>query len=272
MILTVTILATLIIIIKVKSKGHKENKDIDLKEEDFSIVGNSTANTITPERITTAPKDIYMCYKTKDVPPYVVGNWVKLNPDHNVQVYSDKDCEEFLLREFGQTHADLFKSIPDGPIRADFWRVCIIYARGGVYTDADVEPLVSIKDFVDQDASLVTCMNIIYDKGMNPHFIVAVPKHPLLQLCIDDYLKKFEEKDEYSYWGWSIADVMLKAMRKYVLNFKRREGLQKCIDGSNIQILEEITFEDDHVRDHIKYNEAKILNNRYGSYYEHKFN
>ena len=65
---------------------------------------------------------------------------------------------------------------------------------------------------------------------------------------------------------------MLKAMRKYVLNFKRREGLQKCIDGSNIQILEEITFEDDHVRDHIKYNEAKILNNRYGSYYEHKFN
>ena len=105
-------------------------------------------HTMPPERnlktIVTVPKDIYICYKTKDLPPYVALNWEKLNPGYKVQIYDDKDCEEFLLHEYGQTHAKLFKSIPDGPIRADFWRICMIYARGGVYTDADVEPLVPI--------------------------------------------------------------------------------------------------------------------------------
>ena len=268
-IISVSILITLVIIINniLLDKGSLNRFQKQAADE--------IIHTMPPERnlktIVTVPKDIYICYKTKDLPPYVALNWEKLNPGYKVQIYDDKDCEEFLLHEYGQTYAKLFKSIPDGPIRADFWRICMIYARGGVYTDADVEPLVPMKDFVNPNASFVICMNPASKVGTNPHFMVATPKHPILKICMDIYLKMYKEGVKYSYWGWSITGIMYKTMKKYIPNFEHREGLQKGKYGFIIQILKEITFSDP-TKDYIMYKGIKVLNNRYKSYSGHQFN
>lgn len=62
---------------------------------------------------------------------------------------------------YSDEHVKLFQWIPDGPIKADFWRVCVLHTFGGVYSDADNEPLVPLSDFVRDDVSMTTCMRLL---------------------------------------------------------------------------------------------------------------
>lgn len=39
---------------------------------------------------------------------------------------------------------NLYNQIKVGAIKADFWRVCILYKYGGVYSDIDIKPVSSI--------------------------------------------------------------------------------------------------------------------------------
>lgn len=118
------------------------------------------------------PKDIYICYKTvEDLPPEVVNRWKRLNPEYKVHVYGDAECRSFIEETYGKAYADFFASIPSGPIKADFWRVCILYAKGGVYADADIEPLVPIGDFLEEGIELCTCSTYKGNPNLsiNPH-------------------------------------------------------------------------------------------------------
>ena len=87
------------------------------------------------------PKVIYICYKTKNIPEYIIPNWKKLNPDYKIKLYDNQDCIDFLEKEFGSEYVDTFNYIKDGPIKADFWRCCIIYKYGGIYADIDIKPV-----------------------------------------------------------------------------------------------------------------------------------
>ena len=71
------------------------------------------------------PKDIYVCYKDKNIPDSVIKNIKDKNPGWTVHFYDDNECYQYILENHGDKLAKLFKSIPDGPIRADLWRVCI---------------------------------------------------------------------------------------------------------------------------------------------------
>ena len=117
------------------------------------------------------PKIIYMCDKTLNYIKIYSQNWIKLNPDYEIKLYDNTLCEQFLLDNYSQLHCDIFKYIPDGPIKADFWRVCILYKYGGLYVDADNEPLVPLKDFIEEDVDFVTCKSYWDIMNFNPNFI-----------------------------------------------------------------------------------------------------
>jgi mannosyltransferase OCH1-like enzyme len=125
-----------------------------------------------------------MCYKELGPIQTYSLNWKKLNPEYEIKLYDDKMCEEFLLENFSQLYCDIFKFIRDGPIKADFWRCCILYKNGGLYVDADIEPIVPLKDYIDYDAEFITCISDISVGGFNPHFIICNSNNPLLKKCI----------------------------------------------------------------------------------------
>ena len=68
-----------------------------------------------------------MCYKTKKIPSYLIPNIKKIYPDYDVKLYDDNDCIDFFKKEYSDEYVDLFNSLKDGPIKADFWRVCILW-------------------------------------------------------------------------------------------------------------------------------------------------
>ena len=86
-------------------------------------------------------------WQMEPLPPAVLAG---LTPKEiEIKFYDDNDCLNFLNQEYSQKHVDVFNFLADGPIKADFWRACILYKYGGVYADIDIEPLLPIKDIIE---------------------------------------------------------------------------------------------------------------------------
>ena len=182
------------------------------------------------------------------------------------------DCINFLDSYYGQKYVDIFNYIIDGPIKADFWRVCILYKFGGVYCDIDVEPLVPIDSIIEPDVHFLTCISMTINK-MNPHIIISYPNNNILKECINTYINYYDKKLVYRYHDWSIIDVMTPIIYK---------KFNKHINMDNIYI-DENGHKYQFIKEHFKiklndiycvYNNKRILNNRYSNYNPstHEFN
>ena len=214
--------------------------------------------------VKTIPKVLYLSYKTKDIPSYIIDNWKNLNPEYEIYLYDNDDCRNFLLDNYSQQYVDLFDFLEDGPIKADFWRVCILYKYGGVYADVDIEPLVPIDSIIETDVTFLTCGS--FAGGMNPHFIMTVPQHPLLLDCKNTYLKMYENQTPYNYWTYSIVfNVMIPNIKKYIDYNPDKEGVFSDKSGNKYQILSEIDTGDYNTM-YCSYKSIKVLNNRYKKY------
>jgi mannosyltransferase OCH1-like enzyme len=234
------------------------------------IIKFNRIDGFTTRSIISIPKIIHLCYKTKDIPDFIIKNWTKLNPDYKVIIYDNNDCIEFLLKYFGQKHVDIFNHIKDGPIKADFWRVCILYIYGGIYCDIDVEPLVPIKSFMEKDVDFLTCSSMT-ENLLNPHLIISPANHIVLKQCIDRYIELYDTNYKYSYWGWSIVYIMNDILYKLFGKYINKEGIY-ILNGMKYQFIKEIYTLKSHDI-HCVYKNTKILNNRYKDYdnVNHKF-
>jgi hypothetical protein len=234
------------------------------------------------------PKEIYLCYKDLNILKEYSKKWKDLNPEYNINLYDDKMCEIFLLEHYGENFYKLFHFIRDGPIKADFWRVCILYKFGGVYADADIEPILPIKDFLEENISFLTCLSI-HKNELNPQFIISVPKNEIFEKIINVYFFYYENKLTYSYWNWSITKIIdniffnrqifdtekLNTYANLITNSKEickdviinDEGIFN-IKGKKHQFLKEcgnkdIEFSYDHF---CIYKGKRVFNNRYLNY------
>ena len=63
-------------------------------------------------------------------------NWKRLNPEYEIKYYNDADIRNFLKKYYPKSYLDYFNMLDSnkgaGPIKADFWRVCILYKFGGI--------------------------------------------------------------------------------------------------------------------------------------------
>lgn len=135
------------------------------------------------------PKRIFLTYKTKKIPDYIVPLYKSLNPEWDVVLYDDQDCVSYLRKHFGSFAVNFFKKVPWGPIKSDFWRICVLYKEGGIYCDIDLLPLVPIKKIMEHDVDFCTCIAQSKDHLFQA-WLASVPKHPILKQCI----KKMEIK------------------------------------------------------------------------------
>jgi mannosyltransferase OCH1-like enzyme len=232
------------------------------------------------------PKKIYLSYKTKDIPDYVINKWKEIYPDYEVTLYDNNDCIDFLKKEYNDEYIEIFNYIKDGPIKADFWRVCILYKYGGIYSDIDVEPLVNIEKIMFSDTSFITCLSA-YSKNINPHFIVSESGHKVLKMCIDKYLEMYRDNKKYTYWSWSIVHIMKDVLREVFGKYITKDGVYYDENkGNKYQFMKEVSTLPKSIFDlkslwlrltntgrelYCKYNNIKVLNNKYNGYLDHEF-
>ena len=213
------------------------------------------------------PKDIYICYKNLEELKEYSSIWKELNPEYTLHLYDDQMCIDFLEKEYSPLHAEIFKYIPSGPIKADFWRICILYRYGGLYVDADIEPFIPLRDFVDETVDFMSCFSDsrYHDSKLyNPHILMTYDKDEILKKCINIYIKYYCEKKPYEYWEWSIVCIMTATIinisgiikeNLYTYNNKKYQFLQESEIYGSIFYLRFCT-----------YNNIRVLNNNFKKY------
>jgi len=71
----------------------------------------------------------------------------KWNPDWEYRLWTDEECEKLIAEELPEFYPT-YLAYPKGIFRADIFRVAVLYLRGGVYADLDVECLQPLDDLI----------------------------------------------------------------------------------------------------------------------------
>lgn len=139
---------------------------------------------------TELPKVIYLTCKDKSVvPSIVIDNLKNLNKNYEIKLYDDNDCIKFLNNYFSRNLVEMFINIVWGPIKADFWRLCILFIKGGIYYDIDVKPIKPLKNIVE-DYNFITCLSCTKDHIFQA-FLVANKNNLIIENCIINFYIKY---------------------------------------------------------------------------------
>lgn len=143
------------------------------------------------------PKLIHQTWKRKNNLPEPVKNsiekWKNLNLEYKHIFYDDTDCINFINENFEEKVGKSFLRLIPGAFKADLFRYCVLYIKGGVYADIDTEPLEPLKKIiVDCDFLSVKEKNNI--PGIYQAFIVCKPNLTFFRKAIDKIVLNVENK------------------------------------------------------------------------------
>jgi hypothetical protein len=118
----------------------------------------------------------------------LVKSWI--NPTLDIFFMDDTACEGFIRENFNEVVYNTYKALPLGVMRADMWRICVLYINGGIYSDIDVFCKKDIKHIL-LDNDIVFLQEDHDADRVSNFFIASVPKHPVLKQIIDTMVKDF---------------------------------------------------------------------------------
>ncbi len=221
-------------------------------------------------------KNIYLSYKTKNIPNYIIPNIKEIYPGYEIELYDDNDCIEFIKSEYGKLYVDIFNFLKDGPIKADFWRLCILYKYGGIYFDIDLQHIKNINEIIDDDTYLTT---IIIDpsfrsnkRDFNPAIIKTNANNEIIKKCIDIYVEKYNKNIKYNYWEYSIVTIMSNVLHSVLEQDIIKDGVYYDKKNYKYQFLLEIVPNKNAKKAYIEYDKIKYCNSRYDNYNANKHN
>ena len=101
----------------------------------------TTRNALDPTcalAVSPVPMDLYMTAAEIDPEPPSIPSWREHNPDLDVNLFADPDVFQWIEARFpaGSIYSE-FAALPINILQFDLFRLLVLFARGGVYTDAD---------------------------------------------------------------------------------------------------------------------------------------
>lgn len=184
-----------------------------------NIIKENNKKSSSTGSYTKIPKIIIQYWDDKDIPEdvkSVMNTWV--SSGMGIVIYNRFSAKKFIDKYCESACVYAFEKCTHPAMRADFFRLCYLYEKGGFYVDADnkfndvelnnlfennklkVQPLcyntksdqmIDVANFFY--ATKATSYYIYY---MNNDPIVAPPKHPLIELALNRALSRLlVEKD-----------------------------------------------------------------------------
>jgi hypothetical protein len=188
------------------------------------------------------PKILWKTWKTKNLPSAIksqTDSWIASNPELKINLLDDEECSDFILEHFGEIVHNLYVSLPQPIMRADFWRVAVVYIHGGYYSDLDIICNKNIKDFIDMDVDAVFMREI---NNISNYFFGAVPKHPVLKKTLDvmiNEMKFIVDKETQSFGMHGLHSCVREFYNVVETNYITNDKVQFLLDSEmrNSKIL-----------------------------------
>jgi hypothetical protein len=148
------------------------------------------------------PKKIWQTYKTNfhELPRYAsdaAHTWVFLNPIWDYGYMNDEEMLKFVEENFDSEWVEIFKACPLGVMRADIWRIMVVYIHGGIYADLDTVCNVQIDKWMPQLRDKKLIVNAEHEVHIQQWTFAAEPRHPALKHTLD-LIKEGLENPDYN--------------------------------------------------------------------------
>lgn len=150
------------------------------------------------------PRNIVQTHKQDLLPKRMIKNmytWINKNPTYDYYFFdNDNDSVNFIKNHFDKWVLDMYNMVIPGAMKADIFRLCFMYIKGGVYTDIDQTCLSCLDNFIDPEDDFVTgvCRN-------TPHqmLIISSPNNPIFLHALESgYKRVMQNKPLIGNWGY----------------------------------------------------------------------
>lgn len=159
------------------------------------------------ENLSEIPHIIYQTWSSKTLPPKMAACVARLkqaNPGFEYRLYDDAECRAFIKYRFDSDVLEAYDTLTPGAFKADLWRYCILYDKGGVYVDIkfQCEPGFSFNDILSKGENFYVREYNHKGTGLYPHIlytgvIASKPKNPVFYKCI----RQIVENCKNRYYG-----------------------------------------------------------------------
>ena len=99
---------------------------------------------VTPDSCDSVPHAIYQTWGSHDLPErmrYAVDLLKQANPGFSHSLVNDTEQRAFLIEKFSEDVVAAYDTLLPGAFKADLWRYCVMYLRGGYYIDIKFIPV-----------------------------------------------------------------------------------------------------------------------------------
>jgi mannosyltransferase OCH1-like enzyme len=149
------------------------------------------------------PLNIFQTWHTKQLPPMMLKTteFIKQsNQEFNYMLFDDNDCREFIKTNFNSDVLNAFDTLIPGAYKADLWRYCVLYIKGGIYLDIKYMPINGFKLItLTENEHWVLDMD---NNGVYNALIIAKPGNAILLQAINNIVVNVNNK----YYGNSCLD------------------------------------------------------------------
>ena len=170
-------------------------------------------NVTKKTRRTVIPLHIYQVWHDfKEMPSSVKESMETLkeqNYEFEHHLYDEGMCRTYIKDNFPKRVVDAFDKVVPHALKADIWRYCILYKKGGVYLDSKYYGMNGFKLITLTDKEYF-CRDVkIAHSGIYNAFIICKPGNKKLLHSIQQFVKNTED----NYYGWTgvcIGPLMMK--------------------------------------------------------------
>ena len=230
--------------LEIKKIKEKVEVKVEIEKIEQNIQKNKNKETqkkqIKIKRV--IPLNIFQCWKTKQLDPgmkHAVESVKKTNPEFKHFLYDDHQCRDFLARECHPHVLRAYDHLVPGAYKADLWRLCILYKKGGIYLDIKLAPMHGFKfmDLVDREHFVKDRLpNSIYNA-----FMVCKPKNRFIFTCINAIIQNVIRK----YYGDNAlcpTGPCLLGRVRTAGKFRLNEDLVHALEGGKIMYKNKTVF------------------------------
>ena len=154
------------------------------KEKDIKIINN------------IIPKTIIQTYKDTNVNNEIYNStrsWLIFNNTYKYEFFSDLACILFIKKYYPPIVLHAFYSLIPGAFKADLFRYCYLYIKGGIYTDIDNICKINLDNIIKKNDIFITVKD--RPKGtLYNAFMASSPRNPILKKCIENIVYNVKNK------------------------------------------------------------------------------
>ena len=132
------------------------------------------------------PKYIYQTYESNNYHNFMhynsVQSFLDLNPNYTYEFFDDKKCDNFIKNNFEDYVYQTYKKLYPSAYKADLFRYCLIYKKGGCYFDNKYIPRVNLDEFINENDKNIFCLDTKEDLMFNSLIISIANESYFLNL------------------------------------------------------------------------------------------